>query len=70
MGSISDAYDAVAESFFHTRQLELLDENHSDTRDQLANAIFDRIEAWYNPHRRHAYCGQLSPIDYEATTAA
>jgi putative transposase len=71
MGSIGDAFDnAVAESFFHTLQLELLDEYHWDTRDQLANAIFDWIECWYNPRRRHSYCGQLSPVDYETATAA
>jgi transposase InsO family protein len=51
-------------------QLELLDEHRWETRDQLANAIFDWIEAWYNPRRRHSYCGQLSPIDSETTTAA
>lgn len=71
MGSIGDAYDnAVAESFFHTLQLELLDEHRWDTRDQLANAIFDWIEAWYNPRRRHSYTNMLSPIDYETATAA
>jgi putative transposase len=71
MGSIGDAFDnGVAESFFHTLQLELLDEHHWDTRDQLANAIFDWIEAWYNPRRRHNYTKMLSPIDYETATAA
>jgi putative transposase len=71
MGSIGDAFDnAVAESFFHTLQLELLDEHHWDTRDHLANAIFDWIECWYNPRRRHSYVGMLSPIDYETANAA
>src|SRR4051794_36539271 len=45
--------------------VELLDEHRWDTRDQLANAIFDWIEIWYNPRRRHGYCNMLSPIDYE-----
>jgi hypothetical protein len=63
MGSIGDFFDnSVAESFFGTRQLELLDEQHWHSRDQLANAIFDWIEAWYNPHRRHSYCNML-PIE-------
>ena len=71
MGSVGDAFDnVVAESFFGTLQLELLDEHHWDTRDQLANAIFDWIECWYNPHRRHSYVGMLSPIDYETAHAA
>ena len=29
--------------------------------------MFDWIESWYNPSRRHSYCGMLSPVDYEAT---
>ena len=71
MGSIGDAYDnSVAEIFFGTLQLELLDEHCWETRDQLANAIFDWIETWYNPHRRHSYTKMLSPIDYETATAA
>jgi len=67
MGSIGDCYDnSVAESFFGTLQLELLDEHRWTTRDQLANAIFDWIETWYNPRRRHSYCGMLSPIEFES----
>jgi len=53
MGSIGDAYDnSMAESFFHTLQLELLDEHRWTTRRQLALAIFDWIETWYNASRR------------------
>ena len=71
MGTIGDCFDnSVAESFFGTLQLELLDEHRWATRDQLANAIFDWIETWYNPRRRHSYCQMLSPIDYETATAA
>jgi putative transposase len=71
MGSICDCFDnSVAESFFGTLQLELLDEHRWETRDQLANAIFDWIETWYNPRRRHSYIKMLSPIDYETATAA
>jgi putative transposase len=71
MGSIGDAFgNAVAESFFHTLQLELLDERRWHSRQQLANAIFEWIEAWYNPRRRHSYVGMLSPIDYETANAA
>jgi putative transposase len=45
MGSIGDAYDnSVAESFFGTLQLELLDEAHWTTRRQLAQAIFEWLE--------------------------
>ena len=73
MGSIGDCLlsgNSVAERFFGSLQLELLDEHRWETRDQLANAIFGWIEAWYNPRRRHSYCGQLSPVDYETANAA
>ncbi len=66
MGSIGDAYDnSMAESFFHTLQLELLDEHHWTSRRDLALAIFEWIECWYNPSRRHSSIQMLSPIDYE-----
>ena len=66
MGSIGDCYDnSVVESFFGTLQLELLDQQRWDTRQQLVLAIFDWIECWYNPRRRHSYCDRLSPADYE-----
>ena len=71
MGSIGDCFDnSVAESFFGTLQLELLDEHRWESRQQLALAIFEWIEAWYNPKRRHSYCNMLSPVDYEAAHAA
>ena len=71
MGSIGDCFDnSVAESFFGTLQLELLDEHHWATRQQLGLAIFDWIEAWYNPRRPHSYCSILSPIDHETANAA
>lgn len=68
MGSIGDAYDnAMAESFFSTMQRELLDEQPRwATRHQLAQAVFEWIEAWYNPRRRHSSIGRVSPIDFEA----
>jgi putative transposase len=71
MGSIGDWFDnSVAESFFGTLQLELLDQHHWETRRQLAQAIFESIEAWYYASRCHSYCKMLSPVDYEAAHAA
>jgi putative transposase len=70
MGSIGDCFDnAVAESFFASLQTELLDRQAWATRAELGNAIFDYVEAFYNPKRRHSTLGYLSPVDYEHTTA-
>jgi len=66
MGSVGDAYDnAVAESFFATLETELIDRHRWRTRADARLAVFDFIEAWYNPHRRHSFIGQLSPAEYE-----
>jgi transposase InsO family protein len=66
MGRVGSAYDnAMMESFFSTLQRELLDRRQWQTRKELALAIFEWIEAWYNPHRRHTSIENLSPIAYE-----
>ena len=66
MGSVGDCYDnAMMESFWGTLQLEVLDRRKWATRDSLANAIFEWIECWYNPKRRHSSLGMLSPTEYE-----
>jgi len=66
MGRVGSAYDnAMMESFFGTLQRELLDRRSWTTRRELASAIFEWIEAWYNPRRRHTSIGHLSPVDYE-----
>ncbi|WP_425298400.1 IS3 family transposase [Nocardia abscessus] len=66
MGSIGDCFDnSMVESFFGTLQLELLDRTRWATRQELANAIFDYIETFYNPRRRHSTIGMISPVEYE-----
>ena len=66
MGSVGDCYDnAMMESFWGTLQLEVLDRQTWSSRAELANAIFEWIECWYNPNRRHSSIGMLSPVDYE-----
>jgi putative transposase len=66
-GSIGDCYDnSMMESFWGTMQLELLDSRVWTTRSELATAIFEWIECWYNPSRRHSSIGMLSPVGYEA----
>jgi hypothetical protein len=55
MGSVGDAYDnARCESFFATLECELLDRHRFRTQIEARLAIFDFIESWYNPRRRHS----------------
>jgi len=66
MGSVGDAYDnALCESFFATLGCELLDRRRFATHGQARLAVFDFIEGWYNPHRRHSALGYRSPFAYE-----
>jgi putative transposase len=66
MGSVGDCYDnAMMESFWGTLQLEVLDRRKWNSRTELANAIFEWIECWYNPTRRHSSLGMLSPVDFK-----
>jgi putative transposase len=65
MGTVGDALDnAVAESFFATLQTELLDRHDWTSRKQLAQAIFEWIEVFYNQQRRHSTLGMLTPTGY------
>jgi hypothetical protein len=66
MGSVGDAYDnAMAESFFATLECELLDRRRFKTHTEARMAVFEFIEGFYNPRRRHSSLGYLSPVDYE-----
>jgi putative transposase len=66
MGTVGDCFDnAMMESFWGTLQLELLDTEEWSTRDELAKAIFEWIECWYNPNRRHSSIGMRSPVTFE-----
>lgn len=76
LGTVGDAFDnAMVESFWGRMQTELLDRQKWATRLELSTAMFDWIEAFYNPVRRHSALGYISPIEFErrhqqSTTAA
>ena len=53
-----------------TLQLELLDRRTWETRAELAQAIIEYLEVFYNPKRRHSSLGYHSPIDYETRHSA
>ncbi len=66
MGSVGDCFDnAMCESFFATLECELIDRTTFHTHAEARLAIFEFIEGWYNPRRRHSALGYLSPLDYE-----
>ena len=66
MGSVGDAYDnAMCESFFATLECELLARHRFRTQAEARSAVFDFIEGFYNPRRRHSSIGYLSPMDFE-----
>jgi putative transposase len=67
MGRAASSVDnTMIESFWSTMQRELLDTRRRRTKDELASAIFEWIEAWYNTGRRHTGLGILSPVEFEA----
>jgi len=70
MGSVGDAYDnAMAESFFATLECELLDRRRFKNQAEARMAVFEFIEGFYNPRRRHSSLGYLSPIKFEGQFA-
>ena len=70
MGRVASVDNTMIESFWSTMQRELLDTQRWDTKVQLSQAIFEWIEAWYNPRRRHTSINDLAPDAYEQCAAA
>jgi putative transposase len=66
MGSVGDAYDnALCESFFATLECELIDRRRFQSQAEARMAVFDFIEGFYNPRRRHSALDYASPVEYE-----
>jgi putative transposase len=66
MGSVGDCYDnAMCESFNATLECELLVRRSFPTHRDAEIAVFEFIEGWYNPHRRHSSIGYVSPNAFE-----
>jgi putative transposase len=71
MGSRGNAYDnAAAESFMVTIKVELIHHSRFKTRDDARFAVFDYIEGFYNPVRRHSAIGLHSPHEFEKMALA
>jgi hypothetical protein len=71
MGSVGDCYDnAVCETFHASLKKEKIYRQSWPTRAAARTAIFEYIEGWYNPRRRHSTLGYRSPIEYERERAS
>ncbi len=57
--------NAVAESFFHTLKTERIKRKIYRNREEARNDVFDFIELFYNPRRRHSHLGKVSPVAFE-----
>jgi putative transposase len=57
--------NAVMESFFSRMKEDRVSRRRYRTRDEAQADIFDYIERFYNPKRRHSTLGGLSPVEYE-----
>jgi putative transposase len=66
MSRRGNCYDnAVAESFFHLLKTERIRRKTYKTRAEARQDIFDYIELFYNPKRKHGNNLMLSPVDFE-----
>jgi transposase InsO family protein len=65
MGKTGVCWDALAESFFATYKLELIELRAWPTRARTRTATVHWIEAVYNRQRRHSAIDMMSPVDYE-----
>lgn len=56
---------SVAESFFQLLRRERIRNRTYPTRDDARRDVFDYIDMFYNPKRKHTNNGMLSPVDFE-----
>ena len=57
--------NAVAESFFANLKKEKIRRKKYQTREDARRAIFEYIELFYNPKRRHTHNNRVAPTIYE-----
>ena len=66
MSRSGDCWDnAAMESFFSSLKIERVYRKTYRTRDEAKADVFDYIERFYNPRRRHSTLGYLSPAEFE-----
>lgn len=52
-----------------TLECELLEASRFKTQHEAALAVFEFIEGWYNPRRRHTSIRHISPMELERRMA-
>ncbi len=57
--------NAVAEGFFNLLKRERIRRRTYPSREDARRDVFDYIEMFYNPKRKHVRNGMLSPVDFE-----
>jgi len=62
--------NAPAESFWSTFKAEAVEEEDFETRAVAHDAVFEYIEGFYNPRRKHSRLGFMSPVEFEALALA
>jgi putative transposase len=66
MSRSGDVWDNSAmESFFGTLKKERVHRKEYRTREQAKADVFDYVERFYNPYRRHSTIGYVSPVEFE-----
>jgi putative transposase len=70
MSKRGDCWDnAAMESFFSTLKIERVYRKKYASREEARADLFDYIELFYNPKRRHSTLGQVSPVEFERRAA-
>ena len=62
--------NAAIESFFSSLKTKRIRGRIYRSRDQARADVFDYMECFYNPRRRHSTIGYLSPMDFETLAEA
>ena len=66
MSRRGNCYDnAAAESFFQLLKRERIRRRTYTNREEARRDVFNYIEMFYNPKRRHGYAGNVSPVEFE-----
>ena len=67
-GNVCD--NTAMENFFSSLKTERTARKVYRTRDQARADVFDYIERFYNPRRRHSTLRYLSPMEFERNKAS